>query len=135
MKIIKYISVLIITLLSINLFAQNTSSTTVPAEAWFCEINEGFSMDDIRAVSKGVEESGKKTGLKSSQFIFTTFMGPMNPNAFVLMTVWPSFDDMGKGFQDFFTNGTGDKIYADWLEATTCSQRNLLTVENTYNNE
>tara|TARA_B100001057_G_scaffold245759_1_gene246082 strand:+ start:250 stop:657 length:408 start_codon:yes stop_codon:yes gene_type:complete len=133
MKIIKLFLILFATLSSINLFAQNTSNATVPAEAWFCEINEGYSMKDIRAVSKGVEENGRKNGLKSSQFIFTTFMGPMNPNAFVLMTVWPSFDDMGKGFQDFFTNGSGDKIYSDWLAATTCSQRNLLTVENTYN--
>ena len=41
-----------------------------------------------------VEAFSKKTGMKGSQFIFTTFMGEMNPNAFVLMTVWPDFETM-----------------------------------------
>ena len=82
MKVIKYTSVLIITLLSVNILAQNTSSNTVPAEAWFCEINEGFSMDDIRAVSKGVEESGKKKRTEKLSIHFYDFYGAYESKRF-----------------------------------------------------
>ena len=79
-----------------------------------------------------VEAFSKKTGMKGSQFIFTTFMGEMSPDTFVLMTVWPDFEMMGQGFQNFFTEGTGDDTFAKWNESTNCMQRNLLTVENTW---
>ena len=132
MNFLKVVTFILVTFSVSNVFSQNVGSTTVPAEAWFCEIKDGYTMDDIREVSKGVEAFSKKTGMKGSQFIFTTFMGEMNPNAFVLMTVWPDFEMMGQGFQNLFTEGTGDDTFAKWNESTNCMQRNLLTVENTW---
>ena len=43
-------------LFSLNTFSQNTGLTTFPAEIWYCEINEGFTMDDVRDVSMGVKQ-------------------------------------------------------------------------------
>ena len=122
-------------LFSLNSLSQNVGSATVPAEIWYCEINDGFTMDDVRDVSYGVEKFSKENGMKGSQFLFTTFMGPMNPKAFALMTEWPNFEVMGKGFNDFFTAGSGTEVFARWGEVTSCNRRDLVTVENTWNIE
>ena len=73
MNFLKVVTFVLVTFSVSNVFSQNVGSTTVPAEAWFCEIKDGYTMDDIREVSKGVEAFSKITGMKGSQFIFTTF--------------------------------------------------------------
>ena len=105
----------------------------MPAEVWMCELNQGYSMDDVRKVSSDVQKFAKKNDMKSAQWIFTTFMGDMNPNGFALMTAWTDFSMMGNGFQDFFLGGEGDKIFSQWLKVASCSERNLVLVENTFN--
>jgi hypothetical protein len=39
---------------------------------------------------------------------------------------------MGKGFDDFFTAGAGNKVFARWAEVTSCDRRELVTIERTW---
>ena len=54
MNFLKAVTIILVTFSVSSAFSQNVGSTTVPAEAWFCEIKEGYTMDVIREVSKGV---------------------------------------------------------------------------------
>ena len=74
MNLLKFTLSTFFILFSLNSFSQNVGSATVPAEIWYCEINDGFTMDDVRDVSYGVEKFSKENGMKGSQFLFTTFI-------------------------------------------------------------
>ena len=100
MKLYKILTIGILTFVSFNTLAQQNS--TVPAEVWMCELNQGYSMDDVRKVSSDVQKFAKKNDMKSAQWIFTTFMGDMNPNGFALMTAWTDFSMMGMDSKIFF---------------------------------
>ena len=132
MKLFKIAASTFILIFSLNTFSQNTGSTTFPAEIWHCEINDGFTMQDVRAVSMGVKKFSEENGMKGTQYLTTTFMGSMNPKGFELMTSWPSFEVMGKGFDDFFTAGAGNEVFARWAEVTSCNKRELVTIERTW---
>ena len=132
MKLSKILITTMVTILSFNAFSENTESTTFPAEIWYCEINEGFTMGDVREVSMGVKKFSEENGMKGTQYLTTTFMGSMNPKGFELMTAWPSFEVMGKGFDDFFTTGAGNEVFARWGEVTSCDKRELVTIERTW---
>ena len=132
MQLLKILTTTFITIFSLNIFSQNVSMSTFPAEIWYCEINEGFTMDDVREVSMGVKKFSEENGMKGTQYLTTTFMGSMNPKGFELMTAWPSFEVMGKGFDDFFTAGAGNEIFARWAEVTSCNKRELVTIERTW---
>ena len=133
MKLFKVATSSLILIFSLNIYSQSTESTTFPAEIWYCEINEGFTMEDVRDVSMGVKKFSEENGMKGTQYLTTTFMGSMNQKGFELMTAWPSFEVMGKGFDDFFTAGAGNEVFARWGEVTSCNRRDLVTVENTWN--
>ena len=130
---LKYLISVVILMISGMSFSQD-SSAPVPAEMWLCELNEGFTLADVRQVSKDVEAFSEKNGMTGGQWIFTTFMGDMNPNGFALMTAWPDFTEMGGGFQNFFTNGEGDKIFSRWLKIANCPTRSLVMIENPWSN-
>tara|TARA_X000001036_G_scaffold64650_1_gene55351 strand:+ start:1651 stop:2058 length:408 start_codon:yes stop_codon:yes gene_type:complete len=132
MKIFKVTTTTLILIFSLNTFSQNTGSKTFPAEIWYCEVNDGFTMEDVRDVSMGVKKFSEENGMKGTQYLTTTFMGKMNPKAFELMTAWPSFEVMGKGFDDFFTAGAGNEVFARWSEVTSCDRRELVTIERTW---
>ena len=132
MKLFKIAASTFILIFSLNTFSQNTGPTTFPAEIWYCEINDGFTMQDVRAVSMGVKKFSEENGMKGTQYLTTTFMGSMNPKGFELMTAWPSFEVMGKGFDDFFTAGAGNEVFARWAEVTSCDKRELVTIERTW---
>ena len=132
MQLFKILTTTFITIFSLNSFSQNVSMSTFPAEIWYCEINEGFTMDDVREVSMGVKKFSEENGMKGTQYLTTTFMGSMNPKGFELMTAWPSFEVMGKGFDDFFTAGAGNEVFARWGEVTSCDKRELVTIERTW---
>ena len=132
MQLFKILTTTFITIFSLNSFSQNVSMSTFPAEIWYCEINEGFTIDDVREVSMGVKKFSEENGMKGTQYLTTTFMGSMNPKGFELMTAWPSFEVMGKGFDDFFTAGAGNEIFARWAEVTSCNKRELVTIERTW---
>ena len=132
MKIFKITALTLTLLFSLNTISQNKGSITFPAEIWYCEINDGFSIQDVRDVSMGVKKFSEENGMKGTQYITTTFMGSMNPKGFELMTAWPSFEVMGKGFDDFFTAGAGNEVFARWNEVTSCDRRELGTIERTW---
>ena len=132
MKLFKVTASTFILIFSLNTFSQNAGSTTFPAEIWHCEINDGFTMQDVRAVSMGVKKFSEENGMKGTQYLTTTFMGSMSPKGFELMTAWPSFEVMGKGFDDFFTAGAGNEVFARWAEVTSCDKRELVTIERTW---
>tara|TARA_B100001778_G_C18162261_1_gene438670 strand:+ start:130 stop:537 length:408 start_codon:yes stop_codon:yes gene_type:complete len=132
MKLFKVATSSLILIFSLNIYSQSTESTTFPAEIWYCEINEGFTMEDVRDVSMGVKKFSEENGMKGTQYLTTTFMGSMNQKGFELMTAWPSFEVMGKGFDDFFTAGAGNEVFARWGEVTSCDKRELVIIERTW---
>ena len=132
MKLFTLVTTGLITFFSLNIFSQNTGSITFPAEIWYCQINDGFTLDDVREVSMGVKKFSEENGMQGTQYLTTTFMGEMNPKSFELMTAWPSFEVMGKGFDDFFTAGAGNTVFARWSEVTSCNKRELVTIERTW---
>ena len=119
-------------LLAVGAHADDHSSSegmTSVAEFWMCQLNKGQTMDDVRQLTKIVEEYTESTETKAGQWIFTPFSGEMTPGSFALMTVWPDFEEMGKGFQGWFAEGAGDKGMKIWNRAATCSSRNFATIE------
>ena len=123
-------------LFSISAYGDDHSSSTsnsAVAEFWMCQLNEGQTMNDVRQLTKIVEEYTESTEVKAGQWIFTPFSGDMTPGSFALMTVWPDFEEMGKGFQGWFAEGAGDKGMEIWNRAATCISRNFATIEEQFN--
>ena len=124
-------------LFSISAYADdhspNTSNSAV-AEFWMCQLNEGQTMNDVRQLTKIVEEYTESIKGKAGQWIFTPFSGDMTPGSFALMTVWPNFEEMGKGFQGWFAEGGGDKGMTIFNRAASCSTRNFATIEEQFDN-
>ena len=129
MKFLKGATATFILIFSLNSFSQNTGATTFPAEIWYCEINEGFSMQDVRDVSMGVKKFSEENGMKGTQYLTTTFMGSMNPKAFELMTAWPSFEVMGKGFDDFLLPVLAMKFLQDGQKLLHVTKENWLLLK------
>jgi len=132
MKQIFSILTLIFLLFSISTHADNHRSsegTTSVAEFWMCQLNEGQTMNDVRQLTKIVKEYTESIEGKAGQWIFTPFSGDMTAGSFALMTVWPDFEEMGRGFQGWFAEGAGDKGMKIWNRAATCTSRNFATVE------
>ena len=113
--------------------SPNTSNSAV-AEFWMCQLNEGQTMNEVRQLTKIVEEYTESIKGKTGQWIFTPFSGDMTPGSFALMTVWPNFEEMGKGFQGWFAEGGGDKGMAIFNRAASCSTRNFATIEEQFDN-
>ena len=113
--------------------SPNTSNLAV-AEFWMCQLNEGQTMNEVRQLTKIVEEYTESIKGKAGQWIFTPFSGDMTPGSFTLMTVWPNFEEMGKGFQGWFAEGGGDKGMAIFNRAASCSTRNFATIEEQFDN-
>jgi hypothetical protein len=49
------------------------------------------------------------------------------------MTGWSSFPEMESAFGNFFTDGAGDSVMAEWAAAATCDTRNLYMAEELHN--
>ena len=122
---------------SISAYADDHSpnrSNSAVAEFWMCQLNEGQTMNEVRQLTKIVEEYTESIKGKAGQWIFTPFSGDMTPGSFALMTVWPNFEEMGKGFQGWFAEGGGDKGMAIFNRAASCSTRNFATIEEQFDN-
>ena len=104
------------------------------AEFWYCSLNEGQTMEDMRKVTANVEKFSEENGLKIGQWILQPFSGDMTGGNFVLMVVWPSFEQMGNSFQHWFGEGLGNDGMALFSKAATCNERNFATIEEHFNN-
>jgi hypothetical protein len=112
---------------------RSSASNSAVAEFWMCQLNEGQTMDDVRQLTKIVEKYTESIEGKAGQLILTPFSGDMTPGTFALMTVWPNFEEMGKGFQGWFAEGAGDKGMVIFNRAASCSTRNFATIEEQFN--
>tara|TARA_S200000501_G_C20472643_1_gene590169 strand:+ start:81 stop:548 length:468 start_codon:yes stop_codon:yes gene_type:complete len=118
----------------LSLLADDHSEPTLaPVEVWTCNLNEGKTIEDVRNVSSMVSKVTAKEGIATAQWIFTPFTGDMDASSFMLMTGWPDFAAMGKGFDSFFVGNAGAEVLTEWAATATCERRNLLMVENTFN--
>ena len=104
------------------------------AEFWYCSLNDGQTMEDMRKVTANVEKFSEENNLKIGQWILTPFSGDMTAGNFVLMVVWPSFEQMGSSFQRWFGEGLGNDGMALFNQAATCDQRNFATIEEHFDN-
>ena len=125
---------LVCTLSSVAAFAAHHEQPTVaPVEIWTCNLNEGKTLDDVRKVSNMVAKVTEKLGIPTAQWLFSPFTGSMDTSRFMLMTGWSDFNGMGKGFDGFFIKNAGAEVMVEWAATATCESRNLLLVENTFN--
>ena len=123
-------------LLSVNSIADDHASaeqSAAIAEFWYCKLNKGQTMNDMRKVTNYVEKFSETHELKIGQWILTPFSGDMTPGNFVLMVVWPTFEQMGKSFQNWFGEGLGSEGMALFSKTATCGLRNFATVEEHFN--
>ena len=104
------------------------------AEFWYCSLNQGQTIDDMRKVTANVERFSEKNNLKIGQWILQPFSGDMTAGNFVLMVVWPSFEQMGNSFQRWFGEGLGNDGMAIFNEVATCNERNFATIDEHFNN-
>ena len=126
--------VILVALSSFPVFADNhAQSAMAPVEVWTCNLNEGKTIEDVRTVSQMVSKVSAKEGIPTAQWIFTPFTGDMDASRFMLMTGWPDFGAMGKGFDSFFIGDAGAAVLKEWSATATCERRNLLLVESTFN--
>ena len=72
MKIFKVTTTTLFLIFSSNTFSQSAGSKTFPAEIWYCEVNDGFTMEDVRDVSMGVKKFSEENGMKGTQYLTTT---------------------------------------------------------------
>ncbi len=108
--------------------------STAIAEFWYCKLNKGQTMEDMRKVTNYVEKFSETNELKIGQWILTPFSGDMTAGNFVLMVVWPTFEQMGNSFHRWFGEGLGDEGMALFSKVATCGVRNFATVEEHFNN-
>ena len=94
------------------------------AEFWYCSLNDGQTMEDMRKVTANVEKFSEENNLKIGQWILTPFSGDMTAGNFVLMVVW----------QRWFGEGLGNDGMALFNKAAKCDQRNFATIEEHFNN-
>ena len=104
------------------------------AEFWYCSLNEGKTIRDMRRLTAYVEQFSEKNNLKMGQWILEPFSGDMTPGNFVLMVVWPSFKQMGTSFQGWFGEGLGDDGMTIFSEIASCDERNFATIEEHFDN-
>ena len=105
------------------------------AEFWNCTLKEGHTLDEIRQLSSIVEQVNKDTIKgKVGQWIFQPFAGgDIAPGRFVLMTAWPSFAEMGKGFEAWFGQNVGAEGMQVFGDAAVCQSRTIATIEEQFN--
>ena len=124
----------LVALIPFHVFADNhAQATPAPVEVWTCNLKEGKTLDDVRKVSEMVAKVTEKVKIATAQWIFTPFTGDMDSSRFMLMTGWTDFNAMGSGFHSFFVAGEGAEVLTEWEATATCETRNLLLVENTFN--
>lgn len=101
------------------------------AEFWNCTLKDGHTMDEIRQLTDIVERVTKEQIKgKAGQWIFQPFAGgDMTPGRFVLMTAWPSFEEMGKGFEGWFGRNEGAEGMVVFNNAAVCQSRTIATIE------
>ncbi len=104
------------------------------AEFWYCSLNEGQAIDDMRKVTAIVDQFSEENDLKIGQWILQPFSGDMTAGNFVLMVVWPSFEQMGNSFQRWFGEGLGNDGMTIFSEVATCNERNFATIDEHFNN-
>ena len=88
-------------------------------------------MDEIRQLTDIVERVTKEQIKgKAGQWIFQPFAGgDMTPGRFILMTAWPSFEEMGKGFEGWFGRNEGAEGMVVFNNAAVCQSRTIATIE------
>lgn len=113
--------------------AKNTGASV--AEFWNCTLKEGHSMDEIRQLASIVEQVTKDSIKgRAGQWILQPFAGgDMTPGRFVLMTAWPNFEEMGKGFEGWFGRNEGAEGMVVFNNAAVCASRTIATVEQQFN--
>ena len=137
MNYLKSIAVLSLMTAAMTANADDHAGNSQPrvAEFWNCTLKEGHSLDEIRQLSDIVEQVNKDT-IKGrvGQWIFEPFAGSdITPGRFVLMTAWPSFEEMGKGFESWFGQESGSQGMQVFGDAAVCQSRTIATVKEQFN--
>lgn len=119
-----------IALLAIVGIWATASADTSYREVWTCKINEGKSMDDVRAAnSKWVKfvRANVDGGIKSH--IVTSVVGNATPGHFVYVDSFPSLEVWTATKSALEGNEEGEAIDEELGEVADCSENNLLEAE------
>ncbi len=127
MKLILIKSIALIAMLGIWATA---SADTSYREVWTCKINEGKTMDDVRAAnSKWVKFMNANVDGGITSHIVTSIVGNATPGNFVYVDSLPSLEVWTATKSALEGNEEGEAIEAELNEAAVCSENRLLEAE------
>ena len=115
------------TLISITVRADDHATSPVPVEFWGCTFNDGYDMDKLMdwygRFNKQVD--GYKDQSYSAYIMTPMFSSEMTRVDFVTAGSWGSLASMGAGMQEFFGDGKGTALFAEFQEIATCATHTL----------
>ncbi len=117
-----------IAMLFMVLAAQHAAAAN-PVEFWGCKFNDGKDMEDLMSwvedwneVVDGLPDDGYNAWVMTPMFSST-----MSAVDFLWVGAWPSYREMGAGFEDFFNGEEGAAAFEKWLEISSCEQHVLFS--------
>ncbi len=127
MKLILIRAIALIAMLGIWATA---SADTSYREVWTCKLNEGKTMDDVRAAnSKWVKFVKANVDGGITSHIVTSVVGNATPGHFVYVDSFPSLEVWTAAKSALEGNEEGEAIDAELTEAAVCSENSLLEAE------
>ena len=114
-------------LTSMSARADDHATAPVPVEFWGCTFNDGYDMDKLMdwygRFNKQVD--GYKDQSYSAYIMTPMFSSEMTRVDFVTAGSWGSLASMGAGMQEFFGDGKGTELFAEFQEISTCESHTL----------
>lgn len=124
---LRAIFLMTLSLFAANAIADDHSTAPVPVEFWGCNFNDGFDMEDLMNwYAKFNKEVDSFEDQSYSAYIMTPmFSSEINRVDFVTAGSWGSLASMGNGMQEFFGEGKGAEIFAEYQQIANCSSHTL----------
>lgn len=100
-------------------------------EVWTCKVQEGKSMDDVRAANwKWVKYiNANVEGGDISGSIATTIVGGLEMGAFIYVDSFPSLESWAAARRALQKNDEGKAVDAELIAAATCAENRLYSIE------
>ena len=107
--------------------ADDHATAPVPVEFWGCKFNDGYGMDKLMSWydrwNKHIDDF--KDQSYSAYVMTPMFSSEMTRVDFVAAGSWGSLASMGAGMQEFFGDGKGTELFAEFQEISTCTSHTL----------
>jgi hypothetical protein len=107
--------------------ADDHATAPVPVEFWGCTFNDGYDMDKLMSWYESWNKhiDGFKDQSYNAYVMTPMFSSEMTRVDFVAAGSWGSLASMGAGLQEFFGDGKGTELFAEFQEISTCTSHTL----------